>query len=96
MAGVAYEPCDPGHNGSQRVTNLAKTYICRVSVGHKAPQESQILMEGVAQEPCDLGHNGSQQVTNLAKSYIRRVLVGHLWVTNLAKTYNTGSHWVHT
>ena len=74
--------------GSQRITNLTKPYVCRISVGHKAPQESQILMAGVAQEshilmagvahePCDPGHNGAQQVINLAKSYVCRISVGH-------------------
>ena len=66
-----------GHNGSQRVTNLAKTYVCRISVGHKAPQESQILMAGVAHEPFDPDHNGSQQVTNLTKSYVCMISLGH-------------------
>ena len=38
------------HNGSQRVTNLAKTYINTVSLGHKADHKTQILMAGVAQD----------------------------------------------
>ena len=77
MAGVAHEPCDPGHNGAQQVINLAKSYVCRISVGHKTPQESHILMAGVAHEPCDPGHNGSQQVMNLAKTYVCMISVGH-------------------
>ena len=69
-----------GHNGSQWVTDLTKTYINMVSPGHTAGYKSQILMAGVAQEPCDLGHkrrNGSERVTNLAKTYINTVSQGH-------------------
>ena len=51
------------HNGSQRVTSPAKTYINMVSLGHKVPHKSQMLMAGVAQEPCDPGHNRSQRIT---------------------------------
>ena len=40
-----------GHNGSQRVTNLAKTYMNTVSQGHKARHKSQMLMAGLAHEP---------------------------------------------
>ena len=65
------------HNGSQRVTNLAKIYINMVSQGHKARHKLQILMAGVAQEPCDPSHNGSQLVTNLTKTYIHTVSLRH-------------------
>ena len=65
------------HNGSQRVTNLAKTYINTASQGFTACHQLQILMAGVAQEPCDPSHNGSQWVTSLTKTYINTVSLGH-------------------
>ena len=65
------------HNGSQRVTYVAKTYINTVSQNYKACHKLQILMAGVAQEPCDPSHNGSQSVTCLTKTYIDTVSLGH-------------------
>ena len=63
-----------GHHGSQRGTNLTKTYINMVSLGHKARHKSQMLMAGVAQEPCDPGHNASQRVITAHNGSLAHVL----------------------
>ena len=87
------------HNGSQRVTNLAKTYINTASQGYTACHKLQILMAGVAQEPCDPSHNGSQWVTSLTKTYINTVSLGHkaphrsqIWLAGVAQKPCDPSH----